>query len=45
MEDTEVKWAHVDLAGPAFRSDRGTGFGVALLSEAVRQLTAGEDES
>jgi leucyl aminopeptidase len=35
-----VKWAHVDLAGPAFRSDRGTGFGVALLSTAVQRLVS-----
>jgi probable aminopeptidase NPEPL1 len=38
IEDTGARWAHVDLAGPAFVSDRGTGFGVALLVEAVRQL-------
>jgi probable aminopeptidase NPEPL1 len=24
-------WLHIDLAGPAFGSDRGTGFGVGLL--------------
>lgn len=40
IDDVEgLKWCHVDLAGPAFRNDRGTGFGVALLSEAVRRLT------
>lgn len=38
LEDTQVLWAHVDLAGPAFRNDRGTGFGVALLAETVRAL-------
>ena len=38
IEDTETLWGHVDLAGPAFRSERGTGFGVALLSEAVSQI-------
>lgn len=38
IEDTDVRWAHVDLAGPAFRGDRGTGFGVALLTETVRSL-------
>ena len=26
-------WLHVDLAGPSFRKGRGTGFGVALLTE------------
>ena len=38
IEDTKVDWCHVDLAGPAFLSDRGTGFGTALLAETVRQL-------
>jgi probable aminopeptidase NPEPL1 len=33
-----VRWCHVDLAGPSFPKNRGTGFGVALLSEAVRRL-------
>ena len=31
IEDTKVKWCHVDLAGPAFPVDRGTGFGCALF--------------
>ncbi len=38
IEDCKVRWCHVDLAGPAFRSNRGTGYGVALLSEAIRSL-------
>jgi probable aminopeptidase NPEPL1 len=38
IEDTPARWAHVDLAGPAWRFDRGTGYGVALLAEAVRRL-------
>jgi probable aminopeptidase NPEPL1 len=38
LEGAAVRWAHVDLAGPAFRGDRGTGFGVALLVEAVTAL-------
>ncbi len=37
IEDLEVTWGHVDLAGPAFRNDRATGFGVALIAEAVRR--------
>ncbi len=41
IEDTGVRWGHVDLAGPAHRSDRGTGFGVALLVAAVQDLAAG----
>jgi probable aminopeptidase NPEPL1 len=39
IDDTGVKWVHVDLAGPAFRNDRGTGFGVALLVEAVQRAS------
>jgi probable aminopeptidase NPEPL1 len=38
LEDAGVKWAHVDLAGPSFRNDRGTGYGVALLVEAVGRI-------
>ncbi|MEL7370120.1 MAG: leucyl aminopeptidase family protein [Myxococcota bacterium] len=38
LEGTGARWCHVDLAGPAFRGDRGTGFGVALLSQAISQL-------
>lgn len=38
IEDTKVRWGHIDLAGPAYRSDRGTGYGVALLSQAVLRL-------
>ncbi|MBL8733951.1 MAG: leucyl aminopeptidase family protein [Planctomycetes bacterium] len=40
LDGTKVLWGHVDLAYPAFRSDRGTGFGVLLLAAAVRQLVA-----
>lgn len=39
LDGTKAKWGHVDLAFPAFRNDRGTGFGVALLFDAVRRLT------
>ena len=38
IDDLPVRWCHVDLAGPSFPKNRGTGFGVALLSEAVRRL-------
>lgn len=38
MDDTKAQWCHVDLAGPSFPKNRGTGFGVALLSEAVRRI-------
>ncbi len=38
IDDMPVRWCHVDLAGPSFPKNRGTGFGVALLSEAVRRI-------
>ena len=38
IDDAQVRWCHVDLAGPSFPKNRGTGFGVALLSEAVRRI-------
>lgn len=34
------RWCHIDLAGPAFPRDRGTGYGVALISTAIRRLEA-----
>ena len=38
MEDTSAKWCHIDLAAPAFHKGRGSGFGVALVTEAVHAL-------
>ena len=38
IDGSNTKWGHVDLAYPAFRMNRGTGFGVALLFETVRLL-------
>jgi probable aminopeptidase NPEPL1 len=32
------RWCHIDLAGPAFPKERGTGYGVALIAELVRAL-------
>ncbi len=32
------RWCHIDLAGPTFPKDRGTGFGVALIAQLVRAL-------
>jgi len=32
------RWCHIDLAGPSFPKDRGTGFGVALISRLVSAL-------
>ena len=40
LDGVEVRWAHLDLAGPAFPKDRGTGFGVAVLAATVLGLTA-----
>ena len=40
LEGTKARWGHVDLAFPAFRGDRGTGFGVALLADAVHRLAS-----
>ena len=40
IDDLDLPWLHVDLAGPAWRHERGTGFGVGLLAgiaDAVRR--------
>jgi probable aminopeptidase NPEPL1 len=44
IDDLDVPWLHVDLAGPAWREDRGTGFGVALLARIVADLMPGHLE-
>jgi probable aminopeptidase NPEPL1 len=36
--DTNVRFAHLDLAGPSFPKDRGTGFGVAVLASTILAL-------
>ena len=36
MDLDKVRWLHVDLAGPAWRADRGTGFGTGLLLHLFR---------
>lgn len=41
LDGTKARWGHVDLAAPAFRGDRGTGFGVALLADAVQRIAKG----
>ena len=38
MDGTDAQWAHVDMAYPAMRGGRATGYGVALLAETVRRL-------
>jgi probable aminopeptidase NPEPL1 len=35
--DYEGGWLHVDIAGPAWAGDRGTGYGVALLLALLQQ--------
>jgi probable aminopeptidase NPEPL1 len=42
LDGLEVRWGHVDLASPAFRGDRGTGFGTALVWAAVQALATAE---
>jgi probable aminopeptidase NPEPL1 len=39
LAGTEVRWGHIDLAGPAFRKERATGFGAALLASCVMELS------
>ncbi len=38
VEDLEQRFLHIDLAGPAFPDDRGTGYGVGLIAEVVSSL-------
>jgi probable aminopeptidase NPEPL1 len=38
IEDTGKPWLHLDIAGPAFRSGRATGHGVALMTEIARRI-------
>jgi len=39
VDGSGARWGHVDLAYPAFRMNRGTGYGVALLVDAVGRLS------
>lgn len=39
LEGSDARWAHVDLAGPAWQGERGTGFGVSLVAHVVRSLS------
>ncbi len=38
IEDLDRPWIHLDIAGPAFRDGRGTGYGVALIAEIVKRI-------
>jgi probable aminopeptidase NPEPL1 len=40
IEDTNAKWLHIDLAGPAFLRGRGTGFGVGLVTELCERIVS-----
>lgn len=39
IEELDIPWLHLDIAGPAFRNGRATGHGAALMTEIVRRLT------
>jgi len=38
IQELNVPWLHIDLAGPAMPGKRASGYGVALISEVVRSL-------
>lgn len=38
IEDLDLRFLHIDLAGPAFPDDRATGYGVGLIAQVVRDL-------
>ena len=38
IDDLDIRWAHIDLAGPAFLDNRGSGYGVGLIYSLVRAL-------
>ena len=38
LDGTKARYGHVDMAGPSTIGGRGSGFGPALLAEAVRRL-------
>ncbi len=38
LGDYQGRWLHIDMAGPATKDDRGTGYGVALLIELFKEL-------
>ncbi len=39
IEDVNPAFLHLDIAGPAFRDGRATGYGVALMADIVRNTT------
>lgn len=42
IDDMDVAWLHVDMAGPADAEEKGTGYGVALLAEVVSRVSPGD---
>ena len=38
IDDLDIRWAHIDLAGPAFLDNRGSGYGVGLIYGLVASL-------
>jgi probable aminopeptidase NPEPL1 len=38
IDDLNLRWVHIDLAGPAFVDNRGTGYGVGLIEQLVKAL-------
>ncbi len=38
IDDLNLRWLHIDLAGPAFVDNRGTGYGVGLIEQLVRAI-------
>lgn len=38
IDDLNLRWLHIDLAGPAFVDNRGTGYGVGLIEQLVKAL-------
>ena len=38
LDDLDLRWLHIDLAGPAFLDNRGTGYGVGLIHALVADL-------
>jgi len=39
IADLDLPWLHVDMAGPSFRADRATGYGVAFTATLARLLS------
>jgi probable aminopeptidase NPEPL1 len=37
IDDLDIDWLHIDLAGPSFIADRATGFGTLLIADTVER--------